>query len=90
MVNNLLMTVISVRDFRSNQSKYLALASQGEHVVLKSRVGRFRIVPVDMDDSIMTKAEFDEKIEAARQDILAGNGVTVKGVEELNSFLENL
>lgn len=84
------MTVISIRDFRSNQSKYLNLASNGESVILTSRTGSFRIVPVTADDSVMTKAEFEAKIEAARTEILAGKGTTVNGKAELNSFLEAL
>lgn len=84
------MTVISIRDFRSNQSKYLNLASNGESVILTSRSGSFRIVPVTADDSVMTKAEFEDKIEAARAEILAGNGTVVNSKAELNSFLEAL
>lgn len=84
------MTVISIRDFRSNQSKYLNLASNGESVILTSRSGSFLIVPVTADDSVMTKAEFEAKIEAARAEILAGKGTSVKGKAELNSFLEAL
>lgn len=84
------MTVISIRDFRSNQSKYLNLASNGESVILTSRSGSFRIVPVTADDSVMTKAEFEAKIEAARAEILAGKGTVVNGKAELNSFLEAL
>ena len=84
------MTVISIRDFRSNQSKYLNMASNGESVILTSRSGSFRIVPVSADDSVMTKAEFEAKIEAARAEILEGKGTTVNGKAELNSFLEAL
>ncbi len=49
------MVVVSTRDFRTNQTKYLNLAKAGEHVVLKSRVGSFRIFPEDEDgDTIKT------------------------------------
>ena len=44
------MVVVSTRDFRTNQTKYLNLAKAGEHVVLKSRVGSFRIFPEDEDE----------------------------------------
>ena len=30
------MVIVSTRDFRTNQTKYLNLAKAGEHVVLKS------------------------------------------------------
>lgn len=39
------MVVVSTRDFRTNQTKYLTMAKAGEHVVLKSRAGNFRICP---------------------------------------------
>lgn len=46
------MVVVSTRDFRTNQTKYLNLAKAGEHVVLKSRAGSFRIFPDDGSDTI--------------------------------------
>ena len=42
------MIVISTRDFRTNQTKYLNMVKSGEYVVLKSRAGKFRIFP-EMD-----------------------------------------
>ena len=47
-----MVVVISTRDFRTNQTKYLNLAKAGEHVVLKSRAGSFRILPDDGSDTI--------------------------------------
>ncbi len=41
------MVIVSTRDFRVNQTKYLNMAKAGEHVVLKSRAGSFRISPED-------------------------------------------
>lgn len=46
------MVVVSTRDFRTNQTKYLNLAKAGEYVVLKSRAGSFRILPDDGSDTI--------------------------------------
>ena len=46
------MVVVSTRDFRTNQTKYLNLAKAGEHVVLKSRAGSFRILPDEGSDTI--------------------------------------
>ncbi len=42
------MVVVSTRDFRVNQTKYLNMAKAGEHVVLKSRAGSFRISPEEI------------------------------------------
>lgn len=84
------MTLISIRDFRSNQSKYLGLAANGESVILTSRRGNFKIVPVTEDDCVVSKSEFLAKIEAARTSIINGEGTSVKGKNELSSFLESL
>jgi len=84
------MTLVSIRDFRSNQGKYLGLAASGESVILISRRGAFKIVPVSEDDSLVSKSEFFAKIEAARASIQNGEGISVKGKEELSSFLESL
>lgn len=48
------MVVISTRDFRTNQTKYLNLAKSGEHVVLRSRAGSFRIFPEECGDAVDT------------------------------------
>jgi len=41
------MLVISMREFRANQSKYLGLVKEGEKVILKSREnGSFALTPV--------------------------------------------
>ena len=82
--------MISIRDFRSNQGKYLGLAASGESVILTSRAGSFKIVPVTEDDSLVSKKEFLARIDQARKDIAAGKGKEVKGKEELESLLENL
>lgn len=48
------MVVVSTRDFRTNQTKYLNLAKAGEHVVLKSRAGNFRIYPEGNGENVVT------------------------------------
>ncbi len=52
------MTIISTREFRAHQSKYLSMAAAGHDVILKSRsFGSFTLNPV-MDDSEMSRDEF--------------------------------
>lgn len=41
------MTIVSTTDFRANQSKYLGMVDRGEHVIIRSRRGKYRLVPVD-------------------------------------------
>ena len=40
------MTIVSTRDFRAYQSKYLGMVLQGHDVILRSRRGSFRLTPV--------------------------------------------
>lgn len=48
------MEVISAREFRSNQSKYLRRARQGQSVILTSREGSFKITPIEDKDILVT------------------------------------
>lgn len=49
------MQVISAREFRANQSRILKAAKDGESVILTSRVGNFKIVPVESGDMIIER-----------------------------------
>ena len=49
------MQVVSAREFRANQTKVLRAARNGQTVMLTSRVGNFKIVPISNDDSIVER-----------------------------------
>lgn len=55
------MQIISLRDFRLNQTKYLELVKKGEDVILKSRSGSFKIQPIGKNDIILTKSKESKK-----------------------------
>ena len=58
------MIVISTRDFRANQTKFLDMARQGEDVILKSRSsGSFRLTPVR--EKAEEKRDLTEELVAA-------------------------
>lgn len=63
------MLVISMREFRANQSKYLGLVNKGEEVVLKSREnGSFALTPVTEFTTLIPKEhilEPDEDLKKA-------------------------
>ena len=46
------MHVVSAREFRANQTKILSAARSGQTVMLTSRVGNFKIVPISEEDSL--------------------------------------
>ncbi len=52
------MIVISTREFRANQTKFLDMARNGEDVILKSRSsGSFKLIPVETQDTIVSKRD---------------------------------
>lgn len=47
------MEIVTAREFRSNQGKFLTAARLGKSVVLTSRYGNFKITPVTESDRII-------------------------------------
>lgn len=68
--DSLMMDIITARDFRSNQSKYLKEANEGASVIITSRQGCFRIVPIAKDDTVVNKDLWDALTEV--KDHLSG------------------
>lgn len=88
---NCTMEVISSRDFRSNQSKYLGMAAKGHGIIIKTRsLGSFKITPLTEDDTLMSKEEFFRKLDRAREEIKSGKGTLLKTKGDIDKFLESL
>lgn len=49
------MQIVSAREFRSNQGRFLTAARAGQSVVLTSRYGNFKITPVTDTDEIIER-----------------------------------
>lgn len=77
----LIMVVVSTRDFRTNQTKYLNLAKAGEHVVLKSRAGSFRIFPDDGSNTIDAPRDLMKELKNALTEVKEA----IAGKRELQS-----
>ena len=85
------MIIISSRDFRSNQGKYLGMAANGNSGVLKTRsFGSLKIVPVSDDDTLMSQEEFMKRVDEGRRQIEEGKYTAVKSRKELDDFLDKL
>ncbi len=83
------MVVVSTRDFRTNQTKYLNLAKAGEHVVLKSRAGSFRIFPDDGSGNIETSRDLMKELRNALtevKEVIAGK----RKLQSADSLLNEL
>lgn len=64
------MIVISTRDFRANQTKFLDMAKKGEDVILKSRSsGSFKLTPVQEEDAVVKKRDLTEELVSALRQV---------------------
>lgn len=76
------MVVVGTREFRTNQSKYLNMVNAGEHVVLKSRSGNFRIVPIGESDIIFNRHDLAMQLRGALQEVKDA----IKGEREMQTL----
>ena len=79
------MIVVTGRDFRANTTKYVDVAYRGEDVVVKSRAGSFRIVPISEDDIVINKRDLTEELRGALMEAKEAS----EGKRKLNT-LDNL
>ena len=64
------MEVISAREFRTNQTKYLGMVKEGKEVILKfERVGQFRITPITAQDVVTNELDLIERLRLALQEV---------------------
>lgn len=81
---------ITSREFRSQQAHIFDLADKGEKIIIRrSKKQAYTLVPIEDDDLTITP-ELQAKIDKAREEIKAGKGITIHGMEELNAYLESL
>ena len=83
------MVVVTGRDFRANTAKYVDVAYRGEDVVVKSRVGSFRIVPIREDDIVINKRDLAAELRGAlmeAKESIAGN----RKLNTLDSLINEL
>lgn len=60
------MQIVSAREFRTNQTKVLSAARSGQTIMLTSRVGNFKIVPITDEDIIV-----EREIKSSLQEVKA-------------------
>lgn len=70
------MHIVSAREFRANQSAVLKKALAGESVLLNSRLGTFKILPVTEEDTLTTRiCKSLEEVKQIRESKLKGYSV---------------
>lgn len=85
------MVIVSSREFRDRQKRYLDKVDKGEEVLIRRGKNKsYRIVPVTEDEIFMNKNEFFAKIDEALKEAEQGKVTSISSEEELTNFLENL
>lgn len=85
------MLVISTREFRDKQKSYLEKVDNGlELLIRRGRNRSYKIVPVEEDDTLMSKEEFFAMLDKSKEQIRDGKVTTIKSQEELKDFLDSL
>ncbi|MDR0892618.1 MAG: type II toxin-antitoxin system prevent-host-death family antitoxin [Mediterranea sp.] len=85
------MIVVSSREFRENQGKYLDMANDGQDIVLKSRGrGSFRLTPIHKDDALMSEEEFYTEIDHSIQQAKEGKVLKQHDGESVDDFVNRL
>ena len=88
------MTVITGRQFRANQSKYIRMAHRGERVILSSRAGFAELTPISEEDKkfdeYVHSKRFVDYAEKVRREYEEGKGVTLKCAEDVEKWFDSL
>ena len=58
------MVIVTGRDYRANLAKYYGLAKQ-EDVIVKTRYGSWKVVPITEDDVVVNKRDLPEELRNA-------------------------
>ena len=88
------MVVVTGRDFRANQSKYIGMAQRGERVILSSKVGYAELTPIsegdkDIDEYLNSKS-FLAVADKVRLESREGKGIICNTLEEIEAHLNSL
>ncbi len=89
--NTKAMLIVSSREFRDKQKSYLDQVDAGAEILIRRGKNRsYKIVPVEEDDTLMSKEEFFAKIDRSLQQAKEGKVTTLNSREELLAYLDSL
>lgn len=72
------MIIITSREFRENQKKYLDLVDKNKQVVIKRRNKSYQLKPITEDDRFFSNPEVIAEIMAGADEIKKGKYIKVK------------
>lgn len=81
------MIVISSREFRQNQKKYLEKVDEGEQVILLRGKDKAYSLAAVVEDDIYLNSKMVERIKKSMKEIESGDTVKISSSEEIRDLL---
>lgn len=83
------MEALSVREYRNNLAASFARADKGERVLIRRRQNIYALISVGKEDLELSQ-HLQARIAEAEKECKAGQCVTCRTPEEIESFLDSL
>ena len=88
------MTIITGRQFRANQSKYIRMAHNGERVILSSRAGYAELTPISEEekkfDDYVQSESFHQLAEKAVREFREGKSLNFSSADAAQKWMDEL
>lgn len=85
----IVMVIVSSRNFRTEQRKYLEMAKFDDVVISSRKYGNYKLVPLS-DDMVVSPDELDAKIRRGIAEYEKGKTIAMKDGESSKDYLERL
>ncbi len=85
-----MVMLIKARDFRANSGKYIRAAYEGDDIVLTSRSGNVKLVPVAPKDKLAHSYPLVTIARKARKEFKEGKTVTLKSYKDIDTYFDSL
>lgn len=85
----IVMVIVSSRNFRTEQRKYLEMAKFDDVVISSRKYGNYKLVPLS-DDMVVSPDELDAKIRRGIAEYEKGKTIAMKDGESSEDYLERL
>ena len=86
------MMIVTGKDFRSNQTKYIKMAQTGEDVVLSSRISYVRLLPVYDEDGAwnenVASRAFQDAVQKARKEHKEGKTLKFECAADAQKWMD--
>lgn len=84
------MVLVSSREFRANQRKYLDLARSKDVVITSRSHGNYRLVPIADNDIIMDSSQLEARISRGIAEFEQGKATAISKGESIDEYLNRL